>query len=165
MSIWVGEFSPLNQLQTYLQAVRCLYAHYRQQLFRYKLVVNTMGYTTGVGELLLYELFHIVQAPSVLAMQTAQREKYSNVEAVLAQLDCGQYVGRLHLSQKEGEERQAASVKIWQLVNEYAKNKKEKARLQRHFEVEGQKIDDISTLLKLIKTSHYKGSPYSHHPR
>jgi polynucleotide 5'-kinase involved in rRNA processing len=47
--IWIGEFTPLNNLQTYLRAVRFLFTYYREHLFTKKLVVNTMGYISGLG--------------------------------------------------------------------------------------------------------------------
>ena len=52
--IWIGEFTPLNNLQTYLRAIKYLYGYYREAFFSRKLLINTMGYTTGLGELLIY---------------------------------------------------------------------------------------------------------------
>ena len=47
--IWIGELTPMNNLQVYLKAVRYLYKFYREVWFGKKLVINTMGYTTGLG--------------------------------------------------------------------------------------------------------------------
>lgn len=47
--IWIGELTPLNNLQTYLRAVKYLFEFYRQNWFTKKLIINTMGYTTGLG--------------------------------------------------------------------------------------------------------------------
>lgn len=47
--IWIGEFSPLNNLQTYMRGIRYLFNIYKESWFTKKLVVNTMGYTTGLG--------------------------------------------------------------------------------------------------------------------
>ena len=47
--VWVGELTPLNNVEGYLRGVRHLYDLYREKWFGKKLVVNTMGYTTGLG--------------------------------------------------------------------------------------------------------------------
>ena len=52
--IWIGELTPLNNLETYLRAIRYLYAYSREVWFGKKLLINTMGYVTGLGEYLLY---------------------------------------------------------------------------------------------------------------
>jgi polynucleotide 5'-kinase involved in rRNA processing len=47
--IWIGELTPLNNLQTYLRAIRYLFDYYNENWFTKKLVINTMGYLTGLG--------------------------------------------------------------------------------------------------------------------
>jgi len=47
--IWIGELTPLNNLQTYVRAVKYQFKYYEEHFFTKKLIVNTMGYTTGLG--------------------------------------------------------------------------------------------------------------------
>lgn len=53
-SLWVGELTPLNNLEGYMKALKALFAIYKERYFTCPLLINTMGYLTGIGEILLY---------------------------------------------------------------------------------------------------------------
>jgi hypothetical protein len=40
--------------------IRKLYEIYREKYFSKKLVINTMGYLSGVGEMVIYEIYHLI---------------------------------------------------------------------------------------------------------
>ena len=56
------------------------------------LVVNTMGYTSGMGELLLYEIYQIVKPNRILAMEG---NSSSPVSHILDSIRGQHYVKRL----------------------------------------------------------------------
>ena len=63
----------LNNVQVYLQAVRYLYHEvYRKYYYGSSMVVNTMGYLTGLGELLVYEIYRIVSPHRVVFMEAGR---------------------------------------------------------------------------------------------
>jgi polynucleotide 5'-kinase involved in rRNA processing len=84
--IWIGELTPVNNLQTYLRAIRYLYAYYREVWFGKRLVVNTMGYTTGLGEFLLYEIYQIIKPKVVLVLKPSQMSPYDPIKKIMANL-------------------------------------------------------------------------------
>ena len=49
ISLWVGEFTPWNNMKGYFEAIRYLFEVYQDKYFTCGLVVNTMGYLSGIG--------------------------------------------------------------------------------------------------------------------
>jgi polynucleotide 5'-kinase involved in rRNA processing len=60
INLWIGEFTPFNCIEKYVAGIRKLYEIYREKYFSKKLVINTMGYLSGVGEMVIYEIYHLI---------------------------------------------------------------------------------------------------------
>ena len=73
---WVGEYTPLNFCDLYLQSVMKVMEEYNTLYFNDVLIVNTMGYLTGLGELVMIELNRIIQPSQVLYL-TKEEDKQS----------------------------------------------------------------------------------------
>jgi polynucleotide 5'-kinase involved in rRNA processing len=95
--IWIGEFSPLNNLQTYLRGIRYLFKHYRDIWFTKKLIVNTMGYTTGLGEFLIYEIYQIIQPKSIIVLQLPNPTSDS-LKNIVHNIKTGSYISKLYMN-------------------------------------------------------------------
>ena len=68
----MGEYTVLNNIQTYIKAISYLYELYRKDHFGSGLLINTMGYLTGLGELLIYEIYDIFKPHRVIFMETPE---------------------------------------------------------------------------------------------
>lgn len=55
-----------------------------------------MGYLTGLGEFLLYEIYQIVKPKTIIALQS-NGEKYQ-LNNILQNIKSGDYVNRLYVS-------------------------------------------------------------------
>jgi hypothetical protein len=154
--IWIGELTPLNNLQTYLRAIRYLYALYRRNYFGKKLIINTMGYTTGLGEFLLYEIFEIVKPLNVLVLR--QPQSGNDMKTIVSNLNSGHYIQKLHLSPAQ-EERHASSTSILYYDNNRASSKKGTTRFEKIFEVGNRTVGHLCDLLELIRHSQCPFSP------
>ena len=60
ITYWVGEYTPLNYYKLYVESVRKLVQTFRAKYFNHVLLVNTMGYLTGFGEILMKEVYDII---------------------------------------------------------------------------------------------------------
>lgn len=74
ISLWIGEYSPLNSIPNYVKAMSELFGYYKQKYFTSGLIVNTMGYLTGIGELAVYEAYNIIKPQKILAMSSGNQE-------------------------------------------------------------------------------------------
>lgn len=120
LSLWIGEYTPLNNISDYMKAIKELFEYYKQNYYTYGLVVNTMGYLTGVGELLIYEAFNIVKPHRVQAMKSGDKQDWV-VDNLLDCLKNGNYIERLHFG---GQQNTKTSTKIERYVNELAEQKR-----------------------------------------
>lgn len=57
-----------------------------------------MGYTTGLGEFLLYEIYEIVKPKSILLLQSQSGSKFDVMNRIVRTIRKGEYVDRLYIS-------------------------------------------------------------------
>jgi len=50
-----------------------------------------MGYTTGLGEFLLYEIYHIIKPKMVFVLKPPQMNQYDPINKIIANLSNGKY--------------------------------------------------------------------------
>lgn len=125
-SIWVGEFTPVNSIPVYLRAIEQLLAMHRNSCFTANLVVNTMGYLTGVGELILYEIYSVIRPRNVLVLESAAGQDWT-VGSVRACIEYGTYANRLLFS-NPANTASKTSTKITKYKNEFAMQKSSSRR-------------------------------------
>ena len=71
-NLWIGETTPLNNINGYIQALKYFHRLYKEKYFTHSLIINTMGYLTGIGEILFYEIFDIIKPTKILVMNGDQ---------------------------------------------------------------------------------------------
>lgn len=103
-NIWVGEFSPLNEVPNFLKALRYLLSIYEEHYFTHTLILNTMGYLTAMGELLFYELFQLVKPEKVFVMSTPNSIQQP-IDTIQYNINSGKYLERLYFSQGENNNK------------------------------------------------------------
>jgi hypothetical protein len=107
---WTGEHSPLNYTQLYLSSIDKLVRYHRENYFGSALVINTMGYLTGLGEIILYELFNIVQPTNTLLLSNQKND--GQLESIALHLASGNYTERLHLFNKDTLKEPCSFLKV-----------------------------------------------------
>lgn len=81
-----------------MAAINKLYQIYREKYFSKKLVINTMGYLSGVGEMIIYEIYHLINPSEVIVINSPQTENapgYDNIGNIMKNIRTGNYLSKL----------------------------------------------------------------------
>ena len=105
-----------------------------------------MGYTSGMGELLIYQLYQIVKPKHVLILHNQQQPPLSHI---VESISSNQYVERLIVV----EDRERTSCQVHYYLNDKAKSKGDPSRFQDSF---GDNVTHLTALLPLIHSPHYR---------
>eukprot|EP01016_Furgasonia_blochmanni_P055283 TRINITY_DN9221_c0_g1_i3.p1 TRINITY_DN9221_c0_g1~~TRINITY_DN9221_c0_g1_i3.p1 ORF type:complete len:559 (-),score=115.22 TRINITY_DN9221_c0_g1_i3:468-2144(-) len=90
---FIGEFSPTNNVEGYLQAVEKALKHYESS-YRSPLIINTHGYISNMGENLIYDMVKIVQPEHVIVI--SQLAKHTHMH-LMENIYAGKFYRRLSL--------------------------------------------------------------------
>ncbi|EAR99671.2 pre-mRNA cleavage complex II protein Clp1 (macronuclear) [Tetrahymena thermophila SB210] len=73
LSIYVGEYSPQYFIQQYIAGIKKCFKFYQEYFRNCPLIVNTHGYITNIGELLLYEIQDIIEPKFIGLLSTNEQ--------------------------------------------------------------------------------------------
>jgi hypothetical protein len=107
---------------------------YRENHFSKKLVINTMGYLSGLGEMIVYEIYNLINPSELIVVKSPHEETalgYDNIGNILKNIKTGVYLNKLvtlssedsrthqlrHFSQKK------VNLNVQYLNNEHAQSK------------------------------------------
>lgn len=74
ITYWVGEYTPLNYHKLYIESVKKLVAIFKSRYFNHALLVNTMGYLTGFGEIVMKEIYDIID-PATIVFLSKEKDR------------------------------------------------------------------------------------------
>lgn len=72
LSFFVGEYSPLNFIESYLHAVSNAISFYDSFIRNEPLIISMHGFISNIGENLLYDLLNIVRATHIVFLDTSE---------------------------------------------------------------------------------------------
>lgn len=96
VNLWVGEFTPFNCINNYVNAIETLYQLYREKYFSKKLIINTMGYLSGLGEMIIYEIYNLVNPSEIIVLNSGNEQQGNdNLSSILYHIKAGSYLKKL----------------------------------------------------------------------
>ena len=81
-----------------------------------------MGYTTGLGEFLIYELYQIIKPKQILILSPPNHPP-NNLTNIIRNLKSGQYLQKLYIN-KSPENIQFSSTEFYNYQNAHCSSKK-----------------------------------------
>ncbi len=92
-----------------------------------------MGYTTGLGEFLIYEIYEIIKPQAIIVLQNPHSNSNDNMRTIVRNLQNGEYISKLYMSEKT-EQRFPTTTNIHYYENNHAFSKKSTpCRFERQF--------------------------------
>ena len=99
VTFFIGEFSPINHIDKYLQAISKIIEFYNNINEKYPLIINTHGYITGIGENIFYDIVKIVDPQIILLLEKGKMTKDStkSTETIVSNIESKNYLHRLSM--------------------------------------------------------------------